>query len=163
MWYNLHMEEKVEIETISWRAPEYTHKPKSNDWHWGLGVIALAGIGLTIWLGSYVFSVFIFLSAVVLIMLSIRAPREIGFEINSDGILIETTFYPYKKIKGFTIEDGSPFSKLIIERDKNFLPIHTIPIPKELSQQIKDSLIKIIPMIDIHEQQVIQFAEKIGL
>jgi hypothetical protein len=163
--------EKVNIETKSWNAPEYHHIPRSIDWYWGLGIVALIGAVLAFWFSSVLFGIFILLSASVLIMLGVRKPKEITFEINSDGFKMEHKFFEWKEIKGFDIKEsshkpnpeGKVYARLLVLTNKNFLPLYTLPIPEDIVEEINISLKKVIQPLELSESQAIQFAEKIGL
>jgi len=71
--------------------------------------------------------------------------------------------YLWGKIKGFDIKKREGQYKLLIEIDKYFLPIYTIPIPNELVEEIRITLLKIIPRIDLKESESMLFVEKLGL
>jgi len=157
------MEEKIILETITWSAPEYLHAPKSNDWLWTIGIVAVVGAVLAFWLKNPLFGIFILLSATVLIMFRVRVPKDISYEINSDGLKMQSKLIPFKKVKGFTIKDEYPNAKLLIEINTNFLPIQSIPIPQELARKIDTELKKIIPVLELNESQLIQFADKLGV
>ncbi len=157
------MEEEIVIDTKTWTAPEYIHKPRSNDWCWGVGIIAVLGAIAAIWFGSYIFAIFILLSATVLIMITVRPPNDITIEVNPEGIKTAHVLIPYKKIKGFSIKNDSPYAKLLLDIDKNFLPLHSILLPEEMASEVSDELKKVIPVVDLKETQLMEFAEKIGM
>lgn len=156
------MEEKIIIETKSWEAPEYVHVSRNMDWIWSVGLISIVLAIITFWFHNPLFGIFLLISGALLIILTLRKPNIIKFEINSDEIKTGNKSYSIKKIKGFVIREDNPDNKLIIETDKNLLPIHTIPLPKAITKEVETELKKILPILDIHEPQTIQFMEKIG-
>lgn len=157
--------DKIILDTISWSAPEYYHKEHGNDWFWTVGLIALIGCGITIWLHNYIFAIFIFISGCSLIMFTIRAPHDIIFTIETKGLTMGRDFHTWKSIKSFNIKDNETdiYAKLLIETSKHFLPIYTIPLPKEHMEKVKENLLKVIPRSEINESQSMLFAEKLGL
>lgn len=157
------MKEK-KIETINWIAPEYLHKEHSNDWFWTIGLVAIAGTIAAIWFESYVFAIFIFISGVSLIMFTVKQPRIFEFKIDDNGLMVNKEEFPWKNLKSFNTKEieGGDFDKLLIETNKSFLPIYTFFTPKEITDQIKKELSKVIKKSDIDESRTIQFAEKMG-
>ncbi len=149
-------------QSLRWNAPEYNHKPKNADWIWGIGLVALAGAVISFILGNYFFGIFIILSGIMLIVFSTIHPKECSFEINKDGIFIDKDLFIYKNIKGFKIRDANPYSKLIIETNKYFLPIYMIPVPHGLEEEVYTTLLQIIPETEIDETHSSRFMEKIG-
>jgi hypothetical protein len=73
-------------------------------------------------------------------------------------------FHTWKSIKSFNVKnnEADPYGKLLIETSKHFLPIYTIPFPKELESQIKETLLKVLPRTEIDESKSMVFAEKLG-
>ncbi|MEA3399404.1 MAG: hypothetical protein U9R00_02745 [Patescibacteria group bacterium] len=156
------MKEKIDIKNIKWLAPEYNHIEKSNDWLWAIGLIALILAIISFWRGNALFGIFILLAGTVLIMFSVRKPQEVEFEINDKEIKVGDKMYFYQKITGFTIEEDEPYNKLIIETTRNFIPVQIIPVPIDISPQIKEELLKIITEKNLKEPRAVQFMEKLG-
>lgn len=158
------MNEKIKIETIEWTAPEYLHKEHSNDWFWTIGLIALAGCLTAIWFESYVFAIFIFVSGISLIMFSSKQPRTFEFKIDNKGLRANREDFVWKNIKSFNVKeaDEGEYDKLLIETTKSFIPIYTFLIPKDLSETIRQEVVKLVPNSEIDESRTTQFAEKIG-
>ncbi len=154
--------EEQKNQNLSWRAPEYNHNPKSVDFVWGVGLIGLAGTVTSIFFHNYIFAIFIVLSSIMLIIFSTRHPDEATFEINEGGIVFGEENHSYKNIKGFCIKDANPYSKLIIETDKYFLPIYTLPLPHELEEDTRAILSQVIEEKELEETHSSKFMERIG-
>lgn len=154
--------EEIIIDKIEWSAPEYKHKEKSVDFLWAIGLGTIVVCGAALWFSNYLFAVFIFISGCSLILFSIRHPQEVHFVIETSGITLGKDKYEWKKIKGFRVKKEEDYAVLLIELDKYLLPIYTIPLPLDQVQTVKDSLIKILPNIELEESKSIKFMEKIG-
>lgn len=156
--------DEIKINTIEWSAPEYSHKERDNDWFWTIGLIAIVGCGIAVWLHNYIFAVFIFISGCCLIMFTMRPPQEVTFIVETKGLTMGRDFHTWKSIKSFNIKDDEsyPYAKLLIETGKHFLPIYTLPLPKDKITEIKETILKIIPKSDINESQSMLFMEKLG-
>lgn len=154
--------EEIILDTIEWSAPEYDHKERTMDWFWTIGLIAVVAAIIEIWLHNYPFAIFILISGACLILFTLRHPQEIGFTIETEGLIIGNDKHEWKTIKGFKIKKGEERSKLLIQTGKYFLPVYTIPLPNEIMDQVKDSLKKVIPQIELEESHSMMFMEKLG-
>jgi len=156
--------DEIKIDTIEWSAPEYVHKERDNDWFWTIGLIAIVAFGVAIWLHNFIFAIFILISGASLIMFTMRPPQEVTFAIETKGITMGRDLYPWKDIKSFNIKnnDHDSYAKLLIETSNHFLPIYTLPFSKEMVNEIKETLLKVIPRSEINESQSMLFMEKLG-
>lgn len=156
--------DEIILNTITWSAPEYSHRERNNDWFWALGLITIVACGLAIWKENYVFAIFLFLSGCSLALFSLRHPPDVTYTIETKGLSMGKDLHSWKSIKSFNmkkIEDGG-YDKLMIETSKYMLPIYTIPIPKEYEPHIKETLLKVIPRSEIDESPSMVFMEKLG-
>ena len=158
--------DEIKIDTITWSAPEYSHKERENDWFWTIGLIALVACGVAIWFGNYIFAIFIFISGGCLIMFTMRPPEEITFIIETKGLTMGRDLHTWKSIKSFNIKNNENaeyhFAKLLIETSKHFLPIYTIPLPKYMADGVKETLLKVASRSEIEESKSMLFMEKLG-
>jgi hypothetical protein len=158
------MDDEIKIDTIEWLVPEYSHKERSPDWFWAIGIITVISCGVTLWLKSYIFSIFLAISGLCLIMFTLRHPQDVKYIVESKGLTMGKDLYPWKNIKSFNIKNNEDddYAKLLIETNKHFLPIYTIPLEKEKVNEMKETLKKIIPRSEINESGSMLFAEKLG-
>ena len=154
--------EEVHIERIEWQAPEYTHKERSTDWFWyvGLGVLVLSIAA--IWFHNYVFAIFILISGVSLIMFNIRHPQIMTFAIDNDGLMVGKDIHPWNKIKGFRVKDNDTDPKLLVITSRHFMPIYAIPLLPNISKEVKEALLKVASEVEIEESRSALFMDKIG-
>ncbi|MCX6754536.1 MAG: hypothetical protein NTU81_01770 [Candidatus Nomurabacteria bacterium] len=156
--------DEIKIDTIEWSAPEYSHKERSNDWFWSLGLITIIAAGIAFWFNSNIFAIFILISGGTLIMFTFRHPNDVTYIIETKGLTMGKDLHIWKSIKSFNIKniDTEPYAKILIETSNYILPIYTIPFPKELESQIKENLLKITPRSEIDESKSMVFMEKLG-
>jgi hypothetical protein len=156
--------DEIQINTITWLAPEYVHKERGNDWFWTIGVITIVACGIAVWTHNYVFAIFLLLSGCCLIMFTLRHPQDVTYTVETKGLSMGKDIYKWKELKSFNIKksDTDAYAKLLIETSKYFLPIYTIPLPKEIAEEIKQTLLKIIPRSEIDESKSMVFMEKLG-
>lgn len=154
--------EEIILNTIEWKAPEYKHEEKSMDFFWTIGVVALVMFVFAIWKQNFVFAIFILVSAASLFLFSIRHPQVMTFVIETSGLSLGKDKYEWKKIKGFRIKKETDKAVLLVEINKYLLPVYTIPLPLDIADQVRDSLTKVIPNIELEESKAMKFMEKLG-
>lgn len=154
--------EEIILNKIEWQAPEYKHEEKSMDFFWTIGVVALILFVFAIWQQNFVFAIFILVSAASLFLFSIRHPQVMTFVIETGGLTLGKDKYEWKKIKGFRIKKEADKAVLLVEINKYLLPVYTIPLPLDMADQVRDSLTKVIPNIELEESKAMKFMEKLG-
>ena len=156
--------DEIQIKTTQWSAPEYSHKERDNDWFWTLGLVTLVACGITLWFHNYLFALFIFISGCCLIMFTLRHPQDVTYIIETKGLSMGKDLFPWKSLKSFNIKkgEGEENAKLLIETSKYMLPIYTIPLPKEFEEEVKESILAILPRSEIDESPSMVFMEKMG-
>ncbi len=154
--------EEIIIDKIEWSALEYKHKEKSVDFIWTIGLVALVSCIVALWLKNYLFSVFIFISGVTLILFSIRHPQDVNFSIETKGLTLGKDKYTWKKIKGFNIKNEDGVAVLLVEIDKYLLPVYTIPLPVDKVDQVRESLLQVTKNKELEESKSMIFMEKLG-
>jgi hypothetical protein len=156
--------DEIKIEKIEWSTPEYSHKERSNDWFWTIGLITIVSCIVALWLHNSMFAIFLFVSGSCLIMFTMRRPQDVTYIIETKGITMGKTLYEWNQIKSFNIKnhDYDTHAKLLIETKKHFLPIYTIPISKEAVNEIREALLKVSTQSEVNESQSMLFMEKLG-
>lgn len=155
--------EEIIINKIEWTTLEHEHKEHSVDWFWAIGLVVIIATGILIWMKNYIFAIFILLSGGSLVLISIRKPQEITFSIDTKGLTMGRSSHLWKEIKSFNIIKNENNNLLLVETSKPFLPIYTITIPENLTSEIKESLLKVIPSNpEIKESASMIFMERLG-
>ncbi len=120
---------------ISWKIEEYAHREKGPDWFWALGVIAIAGAAIAIIDHDVLFGIFIIIAAIILGFYAARKPDVIEIAISDAGIMIRNYFYPYEKIKGFAVDENESGNHLLLESDRQVVPIISITLPASIDTE----------------------------
>ena len=142
IWYNIFDMESKKEPRISWQVEEYSHREKTPDWYWALGVIALAGAITAIIYHNVLFAILIILSSLILGYYASRKPEIMEVSINEDGIKIRDYMYLFSKLKGFAIEEHFMGNKLLIESSRAVVPVLSIPLPENLDTEGLYELLK---------------------
>ena len=74
------------------------------------------------------FAVFIIVAVSLLVIYSVRKPDIVQFEINEDGVRISNYLYEYNHLKSFAVVARKKNAKLLLETDRFFMPLMTIPL-----------------------------------
>lgn len=90
-------------DTISWSAPTHSPAPRSADWYWTLGLVAVCGIVASVFFGNLIFAALISLAALCVGVLAARAPRECEVHITPEGISLDQDFFPYRSLRTFFV------------------------------------------------------------
>lgn len=151
------------MEEIRFRDLEYRHKPKSVDWFWGLGLLAIFSIGLSIFFGNLLFGILILMGAASIGIFAVREPREIEYVINERGILIGDAFHPYSELESFYIDHQQHTTKLILVSKRFFTSYIVIDIDAHNPEAIQNALTLKLPEVEHHEPLLHAIAERLGI
>ena len=127
---------------ISWQIEEYSHREKTPDWYWALGIIAIAGAVTAILCHDVLFAIIIIIGAVSTGYYAAREPDVINVSIDEEGITVKGYVYQYEKIKGFAVEEHTMGNKLLVETNRTVIPQISIPLPDEIEPEALRELLK---------------------
>ena len=148
---------------ISWRIEEYKHREKGPDWFWAFGIVAIAGAAIAVIYNDAVFALLIVMASILLGYYAYREPDIIDISISEEGVRVRSYLYLFKNIKGFAVDEHETGSHLIIETDRSFIPIISIPLPETLDTDgLQDLLLTKIPEKPLKEQIVYRVMEHLG-
>ncbi|MEK7086161.1 MAG: hypothetical protein AAB709_00865 [Patescibacteria group bacterium] len=95
-----------------WRGREYDHNPKSSDWYWVLGIIAVAGAIACMLFGNYLFAILIIIASAAIALHAAKEPPIHQFRLVETGLLIGDDLHPFECMISFSvledIEDAYP-------------------------------------------------------
>jgi hypothetical protein len=103
IWYYAPMTPNALFE---WEGKEYEHNPKSDDWYWALGIVAIAGTIASILFGSYLLALLIIIAATTIALHAAKYPSTHRFRLVENGIMIGDVLHPFERMTSFTdLED----------------------------------------------------------
>jgi len=88
---------------LEWEGREYDHNPKSADWYWALGIIAVAGTTASIIFGNYLFAVLIVIATVAFVLHASKQPPLHRFRLVEQGIVIGDEMHPFERMISFSV------------------------------------------------------------
>lgn len=118
----------MDQESLSWQALEYEHRPKTADWFWILGAIVFLGSGLAFYFGNFFFAVFILIAGLAVALHANIPPTLHSYSVREEGLLRDTTLFPFRNIKGYSINQDPFGDTLLLDVNRVAFPIVTIPL-----------------------------------
>jgi hypothetical protein len=128
------------MQPFVWETHEYHHTPKTSDWFWSLGIVAAACVFISVLLGNVLFAIFIALSAFALSLYAARQPKTINIEINSKGVRVDKTLFPFAHIRAFALSVDVRSPALVLTIDKLLMPHILIPLGDTDAEDVRTIL-----------------------
>lgn len=116
---------------IEWEGREYDHDPKSSDWYWALGIIAVAGSIASILFGNYLLALLVIIAAVTIALHAAKEPPVHTFRLLDTGLMIGDDLHLFERMQSFTVLediDGDLPPILSIKTDSWHSPHLVIPL-----------------------------------
>ncbi|MDE1919772.1 MAG: hypothetical protein KGH56_03755 [Patescibacteria group bacterium] len=88
---------------LEWEGREYDHNPKSADWYWALGIIAVAGTVAAVLFGSYLVALLIIVAAGALALHAAKEPPLHRFRLVEQGIAVGDELHPFERMISFSV------------------------------------------------------------
>lgn len=88
---------------LEWEGREFDHNPKSTDWYWSLGIVAVAGTAAAILFGSYLFAALIVVAAGAITLHAAKAPPLHRFRLIERGVIIGDDLHLFETMVSFSV------------------------------------------------------------
>ena len=125
--------------TTTWEAREYIPHDKNRGWYVALIILTLALAALSVLVGWWSFALLIVVSAVALIIYSVRPPRVMKYSFTAKGLKEGNKLYDFADYKTFgVINDGGHYAIVLTPR-KRFSPRVWVYFPEESGEAIVDA------------------------
>ena len=149
MWYNEFMVKKSSKEIVSWEAVEYLHRDKNAGWYIGFILVVAILAVLSVLLQWWTFTALIALSAIALILYSVRPPRTLQYSLTEKGLIEGNNFYSYDSFKSFGIMKDDDNYAIVLMPRKRFSPRIMVFFPEKSGEQIVDAFGARLPMEEV--------------
>ena len=116
---------------LEWEGREYDHNPKSADWYWALGIIAVAGTIASVLFGNYLLAMLIVIAAAAFALHASKQPPLHRFRLVEQGIVIGDELHHFERMTSFSVlEDveGELAPMLSIKTESWLSPHLIIPL-----------------------------------
>lgn len=117
---------------FEWQGREYNPDPKSADWYWALGIIAIASAAASALFGNYLFSLLIIIAAAVIALQSAKEPPVHRFRLGEQGLLIGEELHSFETMRSFSVLEDieGALPPLLSIKTENWLSPHLL-VPLE--------------------------------
>jgi hypothetical protein len=88
---------------LEWEGREYDHNPKSTDWYWAVGIVAVASAIAAVLFGSYLVAVLVVIAAASLALHAAKQPPLHRFQLTEEGIVIGDDIHPFERMISFSV------------------------------------------------------------
>lgn len=108
---------------IKWQGKDFEHEGKKADWFLILGMLSITGIVISVMVKNFSFALVIAIAGFALFVFSLKKPKEITYELNERGLLIDTVLYPYSSLESFWVDEEShEYPQLLIIAREGLAP-----------------------------------------
>ena len=135
---------------IKWTAPEFEYFKKTEWWQWALIVIAIILGLIALWQRNFLFLIFIAIAAFIIALLAKEKPRNIDFELEKRGLLINKKLYEYRTFASFALKEET----LQFKNKERWRPYLTIPIPADQEELVRSYLLAFLPEVEYNESAI---------
>ena len=148
---------------IHWRDYEYAHRPRSVDWFWGLGLGSILIAIASIYFGNLLFGLLVIVAALTLGISAIREPKEIDYILADKEVHMGTTTYSYRNLKSFFVDEQIHHNKLILMRNRTFMPEIILTIHDHSAEEVRDFMLDKLPEVEHGEPFLHALGERLGI
>ena len=135
--------------TITWQAEEYITKSHNGWWYFGLAVVTFGLSALAVWLQGWTFLALIIMSAITILVFTLRPPRKIHYSLNSTGLTEGKIKRPFTDFRAFGIaKEGSHYFAVLIPKKRFGISVK-VYFPEGSGEAIVDALGARLPMEEV--------------
>lgn len=88
---------------LEWEGREYDHNPKSTDWYWVVGIVAVASTIASTLFGNYLLAALVVVAATALALHASKIPPLHRFRLAEEGVVIGDDLHPFAKMISFSV------------------------------------------------------------
>jgi hypothetical protein len=88
---------------MEWEGFEYDHNPKSSDWYWALGIVAVAGTIASILFGNVLLALLILIATFSIALHAAKKPSLHTFQLVDTGLKIGDDLHPFERMISFSV------------------------------------------------------------
>ncbi|MBI4085380.1 MAG: hypothetical protein HY432_02665 [Candidatus Liptonbacteria bacterium] len=140
--------------SIEWQAPEFEYREKDVSWYWLSAMIAAILLSASIWQKNFLFTIFIIVAEILVLVWAGRKPRTLLFKIDEKGLTINRNkFYPYSQMEAFSIREGASneWAEAVFKFRKGARHLIKALIPAKRAAEIEKALAPVLDKKDFEE------------
>lgn len=132
-------------ELVGWIAMEYHARHHGPAWYVGFAAISSALIFLGVLGKSYFFIALVVLAAAVLLLYTLRAPRELSCSVTNAGLRVGNKLYPFSEFSSFWIFENRDGATLSLETRRRLMRFLFVPVGSADIPMVAEALKKFLP------------------
>lgn len=136
-------------EIVNWEAEEYVQRDKGAGWYVGLIIISVGLVALAVVLQWWTFMILVILSAVALVIYSVRPPRMVHYSLSNKGLSEGSKLYDYENYRAFGVLKEEGKFAIVLTPRKRFSPRVIVYFPEEKGEEIVDAFGGRLPMEEV--------------
>lgn len=113
---------------FNWEVNEYEKHDRNKRWYVITAVVGIALLFYSVISGNYLFALVVVLFGIVLFLQDMQQPMQVSFAVTETGIVVGSTYYPFKEITNYWIIYNPPEVKNIYFTTTSVLR-HRLQIP----------------------------------
>ena len=134
---------------VSWDAEEYIKREHNAWWYVGLAIVTLGLSALAVWLQGWTFLILIILSAITVLVMNLRPPRKIHYQLTSKGLTEGNQKHLFENFRAFGIlKEDDHYSAILIPKKRFGLNVK-VYFPTTSGEAIVDALGAHLPMEEV--------------
>lgn len=144
---------------LKWSAPEFEYHEKGVGWYWTVVILGIILITLSLIQGNFLFSVFVVVAGVLVMLWGKQLPHQINFKITSSGVDAGgKKFYAYDHLTGFASrrldEHEAGYSELILRQKHRLSTYIKFLAPNKILDEARHLLNQYLPEVEYDDSLV---------
>lgn len=113
---------------FDWEVNEYEKHDRNKRWYVITAIVGIALLLYSVISGNYLFALIVVLFGIVLFLQDMQQPMQVSFAVTETGIVVGSTYYPFKEITNYWIIYSPPEVKNIYFTTNSVLR-HRLQVP----------------------------------
>jgi hypothetical protein len=113
---------------FDWEVNEYEKHERNKRWYVITAIVGIALLLYSVISGNYLFALVVVLFGIVLFLQDMQQPMQVSFAVTETGIVVGSTYYPFKEITNYWIIYNPPEVKNIYFTTNSILK-HRLQVP----------------------------------
>jgi hypothetical protein len=113
---------------FDWEVNEYEKHDRNKRWYVITAIVGIALLLYSVISGNYLFALVVVLFGIVLFLQDMQQPIQVSFAVTETGIVVGSTYYPFKEITNYWIIYSPPEVKNIYFSTNSLLK-HRLQVP----------------------------------
>ncbi len=113
---------------FDWEVNEYEKHDRNKRWYVITAIVGVALLLYSVISGNYLFTLVVVLFGIVLFLQDMQQPMQVSFAVTETGIVVGSTYYPFKEITSYWIIYNPPEVKNIYFTTNSILK-HRLQVP----------------------------------